>query len=367
MNLLKNNTTLKDYYDRKNNIFSIISFLMSLIIIYYHAYPLYYGINLPKIDPISKVLNYSIAEIVVNVFLIFSGFNIVKSLMNSDSYFKFFLKRVLKIIPDLLISLLLGAFVIAPIVLKVSIFSYLINPSYYFHYIFDNLILIRPTVYSISIVFSNLPYPNVLNGSIWTIKHIFSFYFILAFFKKIKLLNKRKNILIFTLMLLVINILSETGIINPYLNFISKKLYFIGIFGEFKWFIKLFYFFMTGVCLDLYQDKVKINIQVISISFLLLIISNFFNLMNYTFLFFLPYLIIIIASSKNFFKIKQIDISYQIYVYAFLIQQFIIYLLPNINFSLYIILSILVTILLSFMTYYLVDKPLSILKRKCNL
>ena len=83
--------------------------------------------------------------------------------LTKENYIKFFLKRILKIIPELLISLLVAAFIITPIVLKIPFLTYLKTPSYYFKYIFDNIILIKPTIYSISNVFNNLPYPNVLN------------------------------------------------------------------------------------------------------------------------------------------------------------------------------------------------------------
>lgn len=365
MKIKKETNTLKNLYDRKKNIFTLISFIMSIIIIYGHSYVLYFGSNTIKIDIFSYLLKYPIGEIVVDIFLIYSGFNIISSLLRSDSYIKFFLKRILKIIPELLISLLVAAFIITPIVLKIPFLTYLKTPSYYFKYIFDNIILIKPTIYSISNVFNNLPYPNVLNGSIWTIKHIFACYLIIAFLKKIKFLDKRKNILILTIIFLITNIFINTGILNSYLNIISTKLSFIGILGEFTWFIRLLYFFLTGVCLNLYQDKIKVNIYIIISILLMLTLARFTNLTSYSLLLFLPYLSIILGSIK--LNIKQIDISYTIYVFGFLIQQFIMFLFPKINFFLFNILAIFITILISYINYLLIDKSIIKLRKRLNL
>ena len=76
-------------------------------------------------------------------------------------------------------------------------------------------------------------------------------------------------------------------------------------------------------------------------------------------------LIIILGSIK--LNIKEIDTSYTIYVFGVLIQQFIMYLFPKINFFLFNISAIFITILISYINYLLIDKSIIKLRKKLNL
>ena len=97
----------------------------------------------------------------------------------------------------------------------------------------------------------------------------------------------------------------------------------------------------------------------------MLTLARFINLTSYSLLLFLPYLSIILGSIK--LNLKQIDISYTIYVFGFLIQQFIMFLFSKINFFLFNISAIFITILISYINYLLIDKSIIKLRKRLNL
>ena len=170
--------TIKDIYDSHNNLFTIMSIIMSIMIIVFHCYALFY--NNGKTDFLSNLLEYeNTGSIVVAMFFIISGFMIPTSLKNSKNLGNYLWKRVKKIIPPLFLCLVVSSMVIAPLVLKVNYFSYLFHPGNYFHYIFDNLLFVKNTNYGISNAFINNPYPIAINGSIWTLKHQFFMYLLI--------------------------------------------------------------------------------------------------------------------------------------------------------------------------------------------
>ena len=74
------------------------------------------------------------------------------------------------------------------------------------------------------------------------------------------------------------------------------------------------------------------------------------------FLLILPYLTIVLGTIKCPLKIT--DTSYHIYIWAFPIQQLIIYLwFKQLNIYSYILLSIFITVLISYISYYLTEYP----------
>lgn len=111
----KNKSFLSEKFDIKNNSLSIASIICSIAIILFHSYPLLFGVN--KLGPVSDLLSpLSIGQIVVAFFFVISGFMISKSIKNSKSTSNYLKKRVKKIFPGLILTLIISVFIISPIV-----------------------------------------------------------------------------------------------------------------------------------------------------------------------------------------------------------------------------------------------------------
>lgn len=341
--------TIKNIYDSHNNSFTILSIIMSITIIIFHCYPLF---SVGGVGFISKHMNTeNVGSVVVAMFFVISGFMITTSIKNSKNVFIYLHKRIKKIIPPLFLCLVISALIIPPLVLKINIFKYIIHPRNYFNYIFDNIFMIKNTVYNIFNTFKDNPYPYAINGSIWSLKHQFFMYLLMipifyAFIKN----NKKNYFLIIFIVMFFFTIFSYTNYSDKFFEYIVKHFGKIGIFQEARLLVKLTYYFCAGIIINLYSDKIPVNkyiIFVLTIISILLFKTKYFPIFC---LLLIPYMTILIGSIKS--NIKITDISYHIYIWGFPIQQLIICCFKNINIYTYIILSVLIVVLISYISYF---------------
>ncbi len=355
-----NKKTLTELYNKKNNSFTIMSIICSLLIIFYHCYPLFYGPN-SKTDIFTRFCgSETLGGVIVAMFFVVSGFMITTSIKNSRNILQYLKKRIKKIFPPLIFCLIICACVICPIVSEIPKFTFLKTPSLYLSYIIDNTFLIKNTVYRIADVFSSVPYVGAINGSIWTLKHQFFMYILMIpiYLIFIKKENKKENYKYLCLLLLTITMITYTGYYDKIINWLVKTLGFIGIFAESKQLIRLIYYFCIGVFMNLYSDKIEYSKESIIIAFLISILTFPTKIFTYISLIIIPYLTLYIGSIKSNLKVK--DYSYQIFIWGFPIGQVIMhYLNGKINFPTYVFLSLSITFVISIISYYLTEQLLS--------
>ncbi|MCI8640677.1 MAG: acyltransferase [Clostridia bacterium] len=360
-NFVNNDETLEEKYDRKSNIFDYIKIILALFVIIAHSYPIFFGGI--ALDPISeKILKTeSLGGIAVIGFLMLSGFMTTQSIIHSKNHKEFFFKRILRIYPSLIIMLLITIFIIAPL-------GYEGNKNEYFNksvssYFFKNLNLFGNTVYGIDGVFTNNIYPNVINGSIWTLKHEFMAYIVLIVLSLCSILKERKYTLGITILTIFLYVLG----LNAKLN-ISFLGYF-GVLTELNQFIKLLMYFLIGATIYLYKDRIQMNFRLFVMACIMFLFGIVINITNYVAIFAIPYIIMYIGTFKINKKIDIIgkigDCTYAMYIYAFPIQQILAFYLKNkVSICQYMILSILITIVISIITTMLIDNNIKKLKTK---
>lgn len=114
----------------------------------------------------------------VGVFFVISGYLVTASLRRTRGVPAFVAKRVLRIAPGLLAALVLTAFVLGPLVTELAPSAYFasVEPALY---VLKNLSLYAVT-YGLPGVFDHVPFPGVVNGSLWTLRLEFTCYLGLA-------------------------------------------------------------------------------------------------------------------------------------------------------------------------------------------
>ena len=356
-----------DKYDAKNNSFTLVSIIMSLLIIYFHCYPLFYGPTTSNYDLFTKHFGLSLGEVVVGAFFAISGFMIVTSLQKSKNTWEYLKKRFIKIFPPLVFCLLVCALVIAPILSDIPKLDFIKNVNIYKRYIIDNILLWRNTQYGIADVFIGNPYPSAINGSLWTIKHQF-FMYILILGINIALLKKKPDLFkYFYGIILVLTMVSFTGKFDSFYADLLKNHGTIGILAEGNQVLKLICYFCTGIFLNIYKDKISLKKEYFIYAIVILILARKTIVFRCLSLFLIPYIIIYIGSLKNKIKFKIPDISYQVYLWAFPIQQMLMYYLNGkIGIYSYIALSIIITCVVGYCTYYITELPFKLKRSKKN-
>lgn len=351
--------TLEEKYDRKNNTFDYIRIILAIFVIIAHSYPIFFGVG--ESDFITKILRTeSLGGIAVIGFFILSGFMITQSILNSKSIKEFFLKRVIRLFPGLIVMLLLTVFVLGPIVYNGNIENYFRNTGTW-KYLIQNINLFGNTAYSIEGIFMNNPYPAAINGSLWSLKHEFILYIILMILSLCSILKDRKFMLFITGISIVIYVLNIP--FSPIFNSLTH----IGIIMEITQFVKLMMYFFIGATIYLYKDKIKMNIKYFIFCLLILLTGISLNVTKYALILTMPYILMYIGTiklKKNYLK-KIGDFSYGLYIYAFPIQQLIVYYFKNnITIWTYMFLSIIITSLFAIISTYLIDNNMKKIKKQ---
>lgn len=292
------------------------------------------------------IFNQTIGYFAVFIFFIISGYWITKSYKEDSIFLRFIIKRLLRLIPGLVFCLLICFFIIGPIGFSGDLKNYFQTIDNW--KFLRNIFFISKT--EIQGIFLKNPYPNTLNGSLWTLPIEFKWYLILAIFGIFKMLDKK-----------IISIIILFSVI-----FWLYSNYFYYEKKNYQAFFYLGNFFLTGVLLFL----IKINFLRL---FICLVISAFLFFFKFTYLGFLiglPPLIIYLGlqSFKYLNKIYKIgDLSYGVYLFAFPIQQIIFYFFGSkFTFCTSFCLVIILTFTLAYISWHFIELPFLKLKKKLN-
>lgn len=330
---------------RSNN-FDFLRLIFASFVVITHSYPLS---GVPEADFLSQITRgqMSFSYIGVKGFFIISGYLIFKSLLRSKSLPDFYWKRVLRLFPALLVVLLLTV-ILAPAVYEHTV-PYLKNITV-FTYVPKNLSLFF-LQYKINGVFGNNPYPDAINGSLWTICYEFSMYVMVSL-----LFFIRKKAILKPLVMMLFIISFILAVFDPlFLNEVLSK---IGLNS--RSFYDLMCFFTGGMLLTYVKiDNKKLENLVIISAIIISIGSVYLQVFGYICFFTLPVLIILIGknSTKYINRVGEVfgDVSYGVYIYSFPIQQTLMYFFKLDTIPL-MILSLLLSLLLGYLSWHLIEE-----------
>lgn len=352
---------LRDIYDRKNNYFDDLRFILATLVVFYHSYEL---IKEPTHDLITMMVlgQSSLGEMAVYAFFTISGFFMIQSLENSKSSLKYFRNRLYRIIPAFWCSLIFFSLLIIPLFSKVSLYGEdgiitFILKAGSFH-IFDYS-------WTIKGAFPDNTFVDNINGSMWTLKHELAAYIMLPIFYALSYKN-RWFMLLFTIILFILSLLSYSEI---FLFNLPVGEFWILSENEYGYFVRFLYYFMIGGCFYLYKDKIflgssKLDLRWFLFLSLLLVLSFYGGKGKYILFIWVPYVILLsgcIFKYKFFSKFG--DYSYGIYIYSFPIQQLVLLKDSSISALGLFFTSMFFTLLVSIISYHFLEKPILNLKR----
>ena len=331
---------------RENN-FDFLRFFAATLVIFSHSYALT-GVNS---EPYLVLTGYaSFGMLAVDIFFILSGFLIVKSWLDKPLMFDYLKKRFLRIIPGLCVAVMLTVFILGPMVTTLSMWKYFSHPltTEYIKNAYLSVNFFLPGV------FAGNTYKDAVNGSLWTLPIEFKFYIFVLILGLINFFRKR------ILSLLGVIVLWGIALMNIY-----HPLYF-NLDSLQQEVLRTLLYFSMGAVFYLYRDKVRLSRPFFALAVALLILTfhqPFGALASYLVL---PYIILFVGLHKikalNIFS-KYGDFSYGLYIYAFPIQQTLVYLAKNeISVPVLFIEAFLLTLLFAIGSWFLVEKPFLKLK-----
>lgn len=333
----QNSVSLKKFESTRSNNLNLVKFIAALFVIISHAYPLCKGAEYN--DILSDLSRNSIAfgSLAVAIFFMSSGFFVTKSLLKSKDSKKYLHNRFIRIFPPLWFTLLVCILVCGLFFSTYSLGKYFLSSDFFKYCL--NFILIP--IHNLPGVFMNNIYPGVINGPLWTLPIEFVCYLVLLLAYKLNLVNKKSYkyvALLFIVAFVGINLipLSIKGYIQPC---------FLFFWGSFYW---------------IYRDKITMNNTYFLISlvaFVLLIVLGYGQVASFLFV---PYLTLYIAfclPQCNNRLASLGNLSYDIYLCGWPIQQMVISLFGgSMLVGMNILISIPLSILVGYITYSLVEK-----------
>lgn len=333
----QNSVSLKKFESTRSNNLNLVKFIAALFVIISHAYPLCKGAEYN--DILSDLSRNSIAfgSLAVAIFFMSSGFFVTKSLLKSKDSKKYLHNRFIRIFPPLWFTLIVCIVVCGLFFSTYSLGKYFLSSDFFKYCL--NFILIP--IHNLPGVFMNNIYPDVINGPLWTLPIEFVCYLVLLLAYKLNLVNKKsyKYVALLVIVAFVgINLipLSIKGYIQPC---------FLFFWGSFYW---------------IYRDKITMNNTYFLISlvaFVLLIVLGYGQVASFLFV---PYLTLYIAfclPQCNNRLASLGNLSYDIYLCGWPIQQMIISLFGgSMLVGMNILISIPLSILVGYITYSLVEK-----------
>jgi peptidoglycan/LPS O-acetylase OafA/YrhL len=347
----------------RNN-FEFLRLIFAVFVLFTHSYMLSGKSHYDFVDT-STNFQIGFSYMGVRGFFIISGYLVFQSLMRSTDLIDYVWKRVLRIFPALLVVLALTV-LLGPVVYEGLPGTYWSNPEVWTY--FPRNAMLYTLQYSIKGIFDTTPYPNVINGSLWTICYEFTCYMGLAF-----LLFFRKWPWFIIQSLLLLGFLASSIADVFYFDILKNHWFFINA-GHLS---GLLSYFLGGSVLAAFRyERFKYHDIAIAISTVAILISIYFGVFRSGPHFvFLP-CVVIGLGIKSTPVLRDIgekigDISYGIYIYGFPVQQFLMHFFALDYITLFFA-TLPTTFILGYLSWHLIEKralklknlrPLALLKR----
>lgn len=331
----------------KNN-FDFIRLMAASMVIWGHAYPL---LNEPGLPGFFGV---SVSTYAVKLFFVLSGYLVVASWINDPSLLRFCAKRALRILPALITVVFAAALVLGPLVTTLPLAEYF--DSGFFKTYFQNIWFYIN--YTLPGVFDDNIYPRAVNGSLWSLPVEVAMYILVFLTGMVTLIFAGRYFAflwaLLTVLFLALNFAEFTlgtgmfeGVI-VYATLMTANL-------------EVMPYFLVGGCLYLWRDLVPRSATVAILS---LVIGWFLSRSGWpveTALIFITSYAVITLGSMSTPVIRQFgrfgDISYGVYLYGFPVAQTLSWAFGReMSFGAHIFWAMLISYVLAFLSWHLVEK-----------
>ena len=355
--------TLGTSLDPRHNSVNAIRLAFAASILALHALPLGGYMEMPKLIFHDTIGTYMLAG-----FFVISGYMITASRLASRSLRDYFWRRVLRIYPAWICSLLLVGVVLGPLSRMIE------GKSGYdwssgIGFVYNNLLFILRQL-GVTGTIHDVPVPGVWNFSAWTLFYEFSLWIGMAFLVTImrkRLLNPGMylGLAVFTAIELIDKLTADTGAATATekANQAAPSGTLLALLEPLA---RLGIFFMAGAILYVHRDKIKLTPLLlwacVALSFVLAIVGYFhvFAALPWA------YVIMYLGCSTRFDRINHPnDYSYGMYIYAYPITQLVATIALDHSMSAWIFIPLcyLGTIPIAWLSWHYVEKPAMSLKR----
>lgn len=339
-------TALAQYAVGRDNNFNLIRFVAATLVLWSHSFPLS---GRGDDEPLLHAVGMSWGTAAVDVFFVTSGFLIARSFFERRSLIGFFWARILRIYPGLVVAVLFSALVVGAIFTTHGLAAYLTAPETR-AYILANSYLLSGIHYALPGVFTDNPYPDAVNGSLWTLPYEVKLYIRLALAGLILAALQRYlgRSLLGPIFLLGALVAMALNLGYQLQGETSEHL------------VRFSAFFFAGTAFYLYRDRVVLSSPLfVALAAALILSALERDLFVIVYSLSLPYLILYLAYVpsglvRDFNRLG--DYSYGIYIYAFPVQQSVASMAPQMPVYALSGIAFAITLVLASLSWHIVEK-----------
>ncbi|MGO4684582.1 acyltransferase family protein [Hyphomicrobium sp. 2TAF46] len=345
--------TLDDMLAPERNSFGIIRLAMALCVLVSHCFFLATGSS--QQEPLSWT-GYTLGDYGVQTFFILSGILVTQSLAKSGDVLDFAIARALRIFPGLIVCVFATALILGPIVSNFDFASYFTSRELPL-YLIKTLLLTTGSA-PLPQVFSELPAPNLVNLSLWTLKYEVLCYIGLGVIGIVMLaLNKRRAFGIAVLAMSLTAIFYKRPELGPDNALVDSIRYFALFFG-------------TGVIAFAARMRLPITGLALPPLFVICVAAAGTRWAELGSAVFLGYGALCIASQK-FGALRattnRYDLSYGTYIYGVPVTQTLLHFWPTMGLPALVGFTTAIVLPLAFVSWTLVESPALRLRKSLRL
>ena len=180
---------LSDFSNGHDNNLNLVRFCLATFVIFSHSFPLSKGEGFT--DPFKDIVQFSLGDMAVNAFFVISGLLVTGSLVRIKSIRQYALARLARIYPGLFLSVFFCVFLIGLLQTDLSTSQYLTDKLTRNFLVKNSLLIPSKMQFTLPGVFAGLPYPSIVNGSLWTLPYEMSMYVVIAILGLLGVLKSR--------------------------------------------------------------------------------------------------------------------------------------------------------------------------------
>ena len=302
--------------------------------------------------PPPAIFDVPIHTLGVYVFFIISGYLITKSWLRRPNWKSYLAARSLRIFPALVVAVLLSVFVLGPVFTEIGLRAYFTDPNTWLY--LRNLYL-QP-VFGLSGVFTTVPYPNVVNGSLWTLPIEFTCYLIVPL---LMLAPRRARVPV--VLVFAVACIAAFFLATPAQNVFG---FYLLVTAAEPWI-----FFAGGMLCALLLERHLFRLDAALLGlFALTIVEAVHPDLGHALLWVvLPYSVLALGLASSPFVRRASrfgDFSYGMYIYAFPVQQIVFATVGVLSLTANLVIVVLATGVLSVISWHLVEAPALKLKTR---
>lgn len=264
----------------------------------------------------------------VAVFFVISGVLVTQSWLRDPHLVRYLTRRLLRVMPALVVTVAISCLVLGVIASELTPSSYLGAPGTWAYLINTTLFF---QMFNLPGVFSHLPLPGAVNGSLWTLRYEFLCYLVVpVLVAVVTVLRRRGAVLIIGATCAAVATLSLTAHVD-YVIAGADPLTIAGLPGAAGWnmaplFVLLTYF-LAGMSIEMWRSRIHFDARAATLAVPVFLVCSQFPQLFLLDVVALAYAVAyfgLVARPMFAGLVARGDASYGVYVWGFVVEQFIV-------------------------------------------